>query len=265
MTASNAGMFDPFELTPDVDRYALFARYRDSAPLARGVKPFPSADEPFYAFSHRLITDVLRHPDMLQAPPGDYLKIREELGRNSFWTMMFRTVLLADPPRHGELRRYMSKDFSSKAIATLESALRTKADELAAKCRADGGFDLITDFSIPFIFAGLEQILGIPLEDPTWLKRLTSSLADGLDFTTETERTSANAASDDICAFIESLIPRTSSGYGLMSVLVRMRDERSISHADLVANIAFLLFAGQETIVDMIGNAVMALHEIATL
>jgi cytochrome P450 len=145
---------------------------------------------------------------------------------------MFQTILLADPPRHGELRRFMSRDFSPAAIAALQASLKSKAQEIALMCREAGAFDLVTDFSVPFIFAGLEKMLGMPLEDPATFKRLTFDLAVGL----------------------------AAGRPGLAGTLLQARDQGLITEEDLLANVIFLLFAGQETIVDMISNAVMALH-----
>jgi cytochrome P450 len=258
---SATGLFDPFALSPEVDRYAIFAEFRAAGPFAWGVEPFPGSGKPLYVFSHRLFREMLKHPGMLQAPPGDYEQVRRELGKNRFWAMMFRTILLADPPRHGELRRPMSRDFSPAGIAALQASLQTKALEIAHKCRKAGSFDLVTDFSIPFIFTGLEKILGIPLEDPATLKRLTNDLAVGLDFREDSETTAANSALDEIVQLIETLLPSAGDRPGLIGGLIKVRDQGLITHEDLLANVIFLLFAGQETIVDMIGNAVMALHQ----
>lgn len=253
-------LFDPFALGPDDNRYDVFARFRANAPFARGVEPFPGADKPIYAFSNRLIRDVLKHPDMLQAPPGDYLETRRELGKNRFWALMFRTILLADPPRHGDLRRFMSREFSPQRIAALETHFRSTARQVAERCAKAGSFDVVSDFAVPFIFAGLERILGVPLEDPVWMKRLTADLATGLDFRIEEETVAANHASDVMVDFVETLIARGSYHEGLLAVLIDCRDRKVLDHEDLLANVIFLLFAGQETIVDMIGNAVFALH-----
>jgi cytochrome P450 len=253
-------LFDPFILSPAVDRYATFAEFRAAGPFAWGVEPFPGSGKLLYVFSHRLLREMLKHPQMLQAPPGDYQLVRKELGKNRFWAMMFQTILLADPPRHGELRRCMSRDFSPAAVASLQASLKSKAQEIAHNCCEAGDFDLVSDFSVPFIFAGLEKILGMPLEDPATFKRLTFDLAVGLDFRKESETTAANRALDDIVQLIEGLLPFAAGRPGLAGTLLQARDQGLITEEDLLANVIFLLFAGQETIVDMISNAVMALH-----
>lgn len=253
--------FDPFTLRLGVDPYAVFARFRAAGAYAWGAEPFPEAGPAAYLFSHRLISEVLKHPDMLQAPPGEYLQVREKLGANSLYAMMFRTVLLADPPRHGELRRSMSRNFSPPSVAALETKLRARARALAMECRTVGTFDLVWDFAVPLVFRGLEEFLGVLLGDAKWLKGLTTKLAVGLDFRREMETGAANDACCELFEFVETLVARKSARHGLLATFVELRDQEIWCHEDLIAQIVFLLFAGQETMVDAIGNAIMALHQ----
>ena len=254
-------LFDPFALGPDVDRYTVFARFRAAGEYSWGVGPYPQVGQTIYLFSHRLISDVFKHPEMFQAPPGEYREVRRQLGRNPFWAMMFRTVLTADPPRHGELRRFMGRSFSAASVAALEATFRRRARALADEFRSAETFDLVRDLAVPLSLEGLEKTLGIHLGDPIRFKELTTKLADGLDFSNDMETPAANDACAEMVDFVEALVAHQSYREGLLATLVELRDQGALVHEDLVANIVLLSFAGQETVADMVGNAIMALHQ----
>ena len=61
-----APFFDPFALGDDP--FSHFARMRASGGIARGAAPYPELADAHYVFSHELVSRVLKHPALLQAP-----------------------------------------------------------------------------------------------------------------------------------------------------------------------------------------------------
>ena len=52
-------------------------------------------------------------------------------------------LVFCDPPRHARLRALISKAFTPRAVAALESQVRAITDELLAPLAESGAFDLI--------------------------------------------------------------------------------------------------------------------------
>lgn len=253
--------FDPAFLPNDVRRYDVFSSFRREHPCVRGAQPFPGAGEAFYVFSHAHISEVLRHPRLLQAPPGAYQELRSQMMADPVFAFFAQSMLLSDPPRHRELRHPLAKVFTPSAILALEERLRDKARSLGATCVANGRFDVVHDFAIPFVVHALELVLGFSIDDPAWLKKMTAEIAVALDFRSEGASARYTEACGELARFVESGIAEGAvHDKGIASLMLELRDKGSWTHEETVANLMFLLFAGQETTIDAIGNAALALH-----
>ncbi|MER9687309.1 hypothetical protein [Mesorhizobium sp. M0139] len=161
--------FDPFALGDDP--FPHFARMRAAGGIARGVAPYPELADAHYVFSHELVSGALKHPALLQAPPGTYEEVRRKLVDHAPMALLSRSVLLADPPQHGALRRPVAGFFSRPAIEALTQGLRALSHELVERALAGGRVDAVAGLAVPVSFWLLQEILGIEIEDPWALNR----------------------------------------------------------------------------------------------
>lgn len=254
-----APFFDPFVL--DGDPFPHFARMRAAGGIARGAAPYPEIDEAHYVFSHDLVSRVLKHPALLQAPPGKYEEVRRKLVDQAPMALLSRSVLLADPPQHGGLRRPVAGYLSRPAVETLSQGLRALSRDLIDKALPGGRIDAVAGLAVPVSFWLLQEILGIEIENPWALKSITGRMASAFDLRKDQPAASSAEAYCECQAFVEErLVRRDYRPDGMVAGMAREVAEDRWSREDMVANVVFMLFAGQETVVDAFGNAVVALH-----
>src|SRR6185295_2456201 len=224
-----------------------------------GVPPFPGLHSTFYLFTHRLVSTALKHPLLLQAPPGTYQAVRQSLISNRIHAVLARSLLLADPPQHGLLRRPLNQAVTPAKAMELAKSLRTDALTLATRLAAKGRFDAIRDYAAPLLLDVLGRLLGMVMPDTGLLKTATASIARAIDFR-------RSAVPDDDFRPLEAEIENTLAqgkfdSDGLVAVMLAEEAAGRWEHDDVVANILLLLFAGQETTIDAFGNALIALDE----
>ena len=255
-----APFFDPFAL--GCDPFPQFARMRAAGGIARGAAPYPEISGAYYVFSHELVSRALKHPALLQAPPGQYEVVRRKLVDQAPMAMLSRSMLLADPPQHGGLRRPVAGFLSRPATETLSQGLRTLSRDLVDKALADRHVDAVAALAVPVSFWLLQEILGIEIEDPWALKSLTRRMASAFDLRKDQPATASAAAYGECQAFVEErLAQHAFRPAGMIAGMAREVKEGRWSYEDMVANVVFMLFAGQETVVDAFGNAIVALDQ----
>jgi cytochrome P450 len=266
--------FDPFSLGDQDATYAAYKRYREAGCLVPGAEPFPGTGPAIYAFSNSLVQQTLKHPALLQSPPGDYQPVREQMTVNRVFRILTGSMLLSDPPEHEKLRQPLNKLFTPAAVRLLEERLHDQASLLAGHLVTERHFDIVRDFVVPFSVNTIESILGLAIGtlDPVWFKHQTAAITNALDLRTGDIPPEANTACEALIAFVENCIAEQAlSEGGLASAILKLEAQGVWTHEDVVSNLVFLLFAGQETVIDAMGNAIMALerhpaerHRLAT-
>ncbi|WP_027054059.1 cytochrome P450 [Mesorhizobium erdmanii] len=253
-------LFDPFALGSDP--FPEFARRRAEGGASWGKPPYPEVGVALYVFSHALVSEALKHPFLLQAPPGTYQEVRQKISANPALDLLTRSMLLSDPPRHMHLRRPLAGSLTFSAGKGLFSQLMPKASELTRAAAGKPWFDAIRDIGLPLSFSGLEQILGIDIDDPWLIGSDAQRMAKALDIRTGNVDNDANEA----CRRLEAWASQAIEGGGVRpnGISAQMLAEVEAGRwrrDDAIANIVFLLFAGQATVVDTFGNALAALAE----
>ncbi|MER9313510.1 cytochrome P450 [Mesorhizobium australicum] len=257
MTAE-VDLFDPFTL--DGDPFPEFARRRNAGGASWGRPPYPEVGEAFYVFSHALVSQALKHPLLLQAPPGAYQEVRQKISANPALDFLTRSMLLSDPPRHMSLRRPLAGSMTFAAGRGLFDQLASRASQLVQSAVQKPEFDAVADIGLPLAFAGLEQILGIGIDDPWRTGHDAKLMADALDMRIGGINEDANQACRRLEAWVLHAIERGAvHPNGISAQMLAEVDAGRWRKDDAVANIVFLLFAGQATVVDTFGNALVAL------
>ncbi len=254
--------FDPFEPCFASQRYARYQWFREHAPIARGRSPSPGLPEAVYLFSHETVRMCLTHRALLQAPDTEMYRItRRSLMSDPVFGLLSKAVLFTDPPVHGTLRRPMTRAMTATAAAQREASLRTRAEALVQAFEDRGHFDLVTDFATPYIVGAIGELLGLTLTDIPALKRQTTEMARALDLRTCEARPARNVSSaPELAQWVECALDTTLvSDEGLCATFLEHCDSGQWTRSDVITNMVFLLFAGQETAVDALGNATLAI------
>jgi cytochrome P450 len=183
---------------------------------------------------------------------GDRRALSEDLnlGMNSH-------MLNLDPPDHTRLRRLISAAFTRRRMDLMRPRIQQITDELLDAMTGRDEVDLIQALATPLPVRVLTELLGVPAEKADafreWTETLTASAVplDELD-----------AAGTEMLRYTRTLLDlkRRRPGGDLLSALVAVRDgDDRLTEHELTSMVFLLLIAGQETTVNLIGNATLAL------
>ncbi|RWN65417.1 MAG: cytochrome P450 [Mesorhizobium sp.] len=255
----SAKLFNPFALGND--RFPEFARRRATGGAAWGEAPYPEVGQAYYVFSHALVSKALKHPSLLQAPPGAYQATRQKITANYALDLLTKSMMLSDPPQHLQLRRPLAGSLTPSLSARLFDSLLSTALHLTQKATEKPDFDAVRDLAVPLSFSTLENILGIDIDNPWSMGEDAQCMAKALEMRPEGVDPDANDACRRLELWVSSAIDKGAIRPNGMAAQMLAEVEAGRWHRDdAVANIVFLLFAGQATVVDTFGNALVALE-----
>ncbi len=177
-----------------------------------------------------------------------------------------RPILFLDPPDHTRLRGLVSKAFTPKTVESLTPRVHELVDGLLDDLEArDEPFDLIEDFAYPIPVTVICEMLGVPAQDHStfadWSRILAASIDPPMLRTPEREAELEETVPVFV-EYFEDLIERRRAAPGddLLSALIQAEEAGDrLTHGELMAQGMFLLVAGHETTVNLIGNGVLAL------
>lgn len=177
--------------------------------------------------------------------------------------------LFFDPPQHTKLRALISRAFTPRMIANLESRIRQLSRELLNAVIERGEMDLATDYSIPLPMKVIAQMIGIPVED--WSRfNHWSDVILRLSYTRSGGPDAAQASADftavsvEMNGYLTDMIAqrRSAPTDDLLTKLIEAEvDGERLSQAEILGFFQLLLVGGQETTTNLINNAMLCLLE----
>ena len=262
-------MIDGEDLPPiaefDADPHRVAAAYRSSVAAA-----YRADQQAWLVFRHGDVTGLLRDPSFKKDPTaavdGPY---GAPLVEGDY------SILFMDDPDHRRLRGLVTQAFSKRAIEAFRPRTQSIVDHLLdAMATTSGPIDLISTFAVPLPITMIAEILGIDPADQADFKRWSDDMALSFDETLSPEEAKRVAASDaELRNYIAEVIKarRANPREDLISELVAAQDTdgSQLSDAEAVSIVALLLFGGNTTTTDLIGNGILALlqhpDQLATL
>ena len=190
-------------------------------------------------------------------------------GRTPLYEHHTTSLVFNDPPLHSRVRRLIAGALTPRAIAGLESDLRALVDRLIdAMQRGGGSVDLIEDFAAAIPVEVIGTLLGVPLTERGPLRAWSLAILGALEpMPSAAQMHDGNVAVTEFLAYLRTLVARRRQAPGdpARDVLTRLiLGEASgdrLSEAELLHNCIFLLNAGHETTTNLIGNALVLLHD----
>jgi cytochrome P450 len=178
------------------------------------------------------------------------------------------SLVFNDPPLHTRVRKLIMGALTRRAITEMEPGLIALVDSLLDRVEARGGGDLIEDFASAIPVEIIGNLLGVPHADRGPLRAWSLAILGALEpkLTPEQEAL-GNRSVSEFTAYLKVLVAdrRQHPGDPEHDVLTRLiRGESSgeqLSETELLQNCVFILNAGHETTTNLIGNALVALHE----
>jgi cytochrome P450 len=177
-------------------------------------------------------------------------------------------MIFNDAPRHTRLRGLVLRAFTPRAVAALEPRIAQISQALLAPALAKGEFDLIGEFAEPLPITVIAEILGIPTAERarylSWVEAITR-LASFVSGEGQEEIGRAYfAAREDMADYVAQALAdrRARPREDLLSRLLAADDgAEPLSEEDIFGFFQLLIFAGTETTVNLIGNAVICLTD----
>ena len=245
--------YSPFDPEVIADPYPVYRQLRDHAPV------YWSPQASTWVLSrYDDVTAALIDPatyssasGIFPTPPGVDM------------TQMFLPMLImSDPPRHTQLRHLVSKAFTPRRIAGLETHIQTLVDDLLDQAPDTGSWDFVSGFAGPLPATVIADMLGVPREDRqqfrTWSTTLIQSnpirgeFGPGLD--------AAAALYEYFSAFLAER--RAHPRDDLMTALVQAEvDGEHLSEEELLGFCLLLLVAGHETTTNLLSNSAVVLAQ----
>jgi cytochrome P450 len=270
MVESQADLdFISVALTPEfrADPYPFFHLLREQEPVHQ--TPFGvylltrHADAAAAVRDPRLSSDE-RNSELYQA----FVESSDEPARGIFGDEMGQAVLLfLDPPDHTRLRGLVSKAFTPRVIEQLRARIEELVNGLldTVEARGDAHMDVIADLAYPLPVVIICELLGVPAADHVRFQQWSRELAGSIDpqpLRTPEQEERIHTAAEAFVEYFHELIDRRrrDPADDLLSALIAAEEAGDrLSEPELLATALFLLIAGHETTVNLIGNGTLAL------
>ncbi len=197
-----------------------------------------------------------KDPEGVKDKPAEARK-----GSRSIYKMINRNMLFADPPDHTRLRKLVNQAFTPRRVERLAPRIEAITHELLDQVEVKGEFDLIGDFAFPLPVTVIMEMLGIPAAEQQdmyeWTKAIISPGRHGI---TLKERKQNIRLFVDYLRGMFALRGREPQD-DLITALVQAEDDAGdkLNESELSSMVALLFVTGHETVVNQIGNGVLAL------
>lgn len=243
------------------DVHAEGARLREEGGIAR--VEFPGGVLGWSISGYSQIKEALAHPLISKDPRQHWPAfMRNEIGMDwplISWVMM-DNMTTAFGAERARLRKVISKGFTPRRVEALRPRVESIVTGLLDDIEASAGtvVDLKSRFAYQLPARMICELAGVPEE-------ARAEMLVGGEVTTDTRITPEQAAENvrHWQAMMQSLVDlkRGEPGDDLTTDLIAGRDDEgnALTDSELVGTLFLVLGAGSETVMNLIGNAVVAL------
>lgn len=173
--------------------------------------------------------------------------------------LLDHSLLVTDPPDHTRLRTSISRVFTARRIASLQSRIERITHALLDGIAPTGHADLMAEFAVPLPITVICELLGIPEADRDairgWSIALVMPPAD------EATLARAAVAQAELTDYFAGLIvrKRAEPGDDLLTCMAAAGSDGQFSECELLAMAVLLVLAGHETTASLIGTGTLTL------
>ncbi|RIK42623.1 MAG: cytochrome P450 [Chloroflexi bacterium] len=173
-------------------------------------------------------------------------------------------MLNLDPPDHTRLRTLVNKAFTAAVVQQMAGRVQDIADDLLDRVQARGRMDLIEDFAFPLPMTVIAELLGIPARDRARFRRWSDAfVTPSVNLQRSTKKyLKTRRLMEDFTGYLRQVFAdrRQRPHNDLISSLLAVEEAGDrLSEEELFSMMILLVVAGHETVVNLIGNGVLAL------
>jgi cytochrome P450 len=166
-------------------------------------------------------------------------------------------IISKDGAAHSRMRRLVQPAFTHRIMQGWREATERVAAHLVEALPEDRPFDLVRDLAAPLPMAVICEILGVPFADRHQFSAWGDTLAEGLDRPRSlSQARRMGIASQALVGYLGDLLEqrRVNPSHDLLSSMAAAdEDGDRLDDRDIVATASFLLLAGFETTVNLLG------------
>jgi len=180
-----------------------------------------------------------------------------------FPRILAKWMTMMDPRTHSCLRRLTAPIFTQKMLDGMSAYLRPLAEQILDDAQHQGMLDVVNDFADPIALAAIVRLFGIADTQANQFRHLARGMIGKLFVAVESTQSPAGSGqAADLIEFLAQLLAEKEDNppNTLISALqAAQREDTTLTDEELVAFLILFLFAGQENIMNFIGNATYAL------
>ncbi len=173
-------------------------------------------------------------------------------------------ILAADPPSHTRMRNVLARHFSGTGVAGMRAEIQATVDRMLDGLAPRGHMEVMADFAYPLPFTVICDLLGVPPEERAPLTGWTHAMMATTDPRPPSRALldGANASALGFQAYFLELLRRRRAQPvdNVFQTMVSAVDVGTLTEEEFVANMILLFCAGHDTVVNLIGNGLLALH-----
>jgi len=182
----------------------------------------------------------------------------------SFVEVNQKCLIFTDPPVHTRLRTVLRRGFTPKALRSWRPMVEMVTDELFARFEPGQQVEVMEEIARDVPVAVIAAMLGVPPEDHLKFGAWSFAYTSTFDPVVEgPRRRDAIAKSSELVDYLANLVTerRRNPQNDLTSMLATTRtsDDTVLEDAELLAQLAILLVAGNETTTSLVGAGISAL------
>lgn len=245
------------------DPYPLYKELRAAGPIHQlemvgGAWAFPTHAGVTSLYKDPRLSARRSHVVLAQLPQSEQDEFAEFGRLFSTWMWFF------DPPQHTRAHWVMSRGFTPEVLAGLRGRVQGIVDELLDAAEARGGMEVLRDFAYPLPAYVIADLLGVPRSARDQFGLWCDDIAEffgSISATVEMARR-AQRSLVALTEYFEGLVGerRRRPADDFISRLIRYEEEGGpVGPGGIHAQCAMLIFSGQETTRNLIGNGLLAL------
>ncbi|MBD3790506.1 MAG: cytochrome P450 [Campylobacterales bacterium] len=172
-------------------------------------------------------------------------------------------LLHRDGLDHMRLRSLIADFFSIEYIDQVKDVISLAAEELIDSLKKKNEVDLMRDYAEALPLIVIAELMGVPKEDMPQIRQWGLAIGKAFDslLITEDILQKQKTALGELLGYVQRIVKdqKEISDEKLLGLLINAHKNGEITYEELISMVAFLLFAGHETTINLIGNGLWLL------